>query len=157
MHERWLIVAMTLLSPCQFPEHPYGNLLEKLVLFRHASNNSLVPLQEKENIKDGEIIEIVLSGTVWPPEVLVDAFSDSGRQICMHLQSECRNALTAGLCSCKWACAWRNVEGISAVAMKDYTLMTALVPISVRQHLERALPCPFVGSSMITLDPGGRV
>ena len=83
MHERWLIVAMTLLSPCQFPEHPYGNLLEKLVLFRHASNNSLVPLQEKENIKDGEIIEIVLSGTVSPPEVLVDALSDS-RHVCIY-------------------------------------------------------------------------
>lgn len=50
------------IPPCQFPEHPYGNLMEKLVLFRHASNNSLVPLQEKESIKDGDIIEIVLSG-----------------------------------------------------------------------------------------------
>ena len=47
----------------QFPEHPYGNLAEKLLLFRHSSNNSLVPLRDKESIRDGEIIEIVLSGT----------------------------------------------------------------------------------------------
>ena len=46
----------------QFPEHPYGNLTEKLLLFRHSSNNSLVPLRDKENIRDGEIIEVVLSG-----------------------------------------------------------------------------------------------
>ncbi|CAI8049412.1 Serine/threonine-protein kinase D1, partial [Geodia barretti] len=47
----------------KFPEHPYGDLGEKLLLFRHTPNNSLVPLRDKENIRDGDIIEIVLSGT----------------------------------------------------------------------------------------------
>lgn len=67
-----LISVAVWFSFLQFPEHPYGDLTEKLLLFRHSSNNSLIPLRDKESIKDGEIIEIVLSGLcVWRESVCV--------------------------------------------------------------------------------------
>ena len=46
----------------QFPEHPYGDLTEKLLLYRHCSDNSLKPLKENEPIEDGVIIEVILQG-----------------------------------------------------------------------------------------------
>lgn len=48
----------------RFPDHPYGDLLEKVILFRHdSSSDSLALLQESDPIDDGMIIEIVLAAT----------------------------------------------------------------------------------------------
>ena len=48
--------------PVQFPEHPYGDLLEKVMLFKHCSDDTLLPLQEEDTIEDGMIVEIILQG-----------------------------------------------------------------------------------------------
>ena len=52
------------LSSPQFPEHPYGDLLEKVLLYRHTSDNSLAMLTDSDPIEDGTIIDIVLAGEV---------------------------------------------------------------------------------------------
>ena len=46
----------------QFPEHPYGDLLEKVILFKHNGDNTLLPLGEEDTIEDGMIVEIILAG-----------------------------------------------------------------------------------------------
>lgn len=46
----------------QFPEHPYGDLLDKVLLYRHSSNDNLVAMEANDTIEDGTIIEIVLKG-----------------------------------------------------------------------------------------------
>ena len=46
----------------QFPEHPYGDLLDKVLLYRHSSDDVLVPLEADDPIEDGSIVEIVLRG-----------------------------------------------------------------------------------------------
>ena len=48
----------------QFPEHPYGDLLDKLLLFKHNGENVLIPLTDEDPIEDGTIIDIVLKGNV---------------------------------------------------------------------------------------------
>ncbi|CAI8049417.1 Serine/threonine-protein kinase D3 [Geodia barretti] len=70
----------------KFPEHPYGDLGEKLLLFRHTPNNSLVPLRDKENIRDGDIIEIVLSA---------DSKQEFDDTICPHILTV--NTYTGGI------------------------------------------------------------
>lgn len=60
-------VVMTIMctpthSPFQFPEHPYRDLLDKVLLYRHSSDDALVPLEANDLIEDGSIIEIVLKG-----------------------------------------------------------------------------------------------
>lgn len=46
----------------QFPEHPYGDLIDKVLLYRHSSDNILVPMAANDPVEDGSIIEIVLKG-----------------------------------------------------------------------------------------------
>ena len=46
----------------QFPEHPYGDLLEKVMLFKHSSDDTLLPLEEEDTIVDGMIVDIILRG-----------------------------------------------------------------------------------------------
>ena len=50
------------LTHIQFPEHPYGDLLDKLLLFKHTGDNILSPLTDEDTIEDGTIIDIVLKG-----------------------------------------------------------------------------------------------
>ena len=48
--------------PPQFPEHPYGDLMEKLILYRHEANNQLVPFKANDPVEDGIIVDVVLNG-----------------------------------------------------------------------------------------------
>ena len=53
---------MSFNPPTQFPEHPYGDLLDKVLLYRHSSDDLLVPIRSEDLIEDGSIIEIILRG-----------------------------------------------------------------------------------------------
>ena len=46
----------------QFPEHPYGDLIDKLVLYRHDSDSILVPFEQDDPVTDGMIVEVILKG-----------------------------------------------------------------------------------------------
>ncbi len=56
------IVNLPLLLSPQFPEHPYGDLMEKLLLYKHKANNQLVPFKADDPVEDGIVVDIVLNG-----------------------------------------------------------------------------------------------
>lgn len=60
----------------KFPEHPYGDLLEKVLLYKHTSDNSLAKLTDSDPIEDGTIIDIVLAA---------DAKQEYDDTICPHI------------------------------------------------------------------------
>lgn len=64
------------LTSFQFPEHPYGDLLDKVLLYHHSIEDALVPLGANDPIEDGSIIEIILKGGWSSPNTY------SGRAIC---------------------------------------------------------------------------
>ena len=51
-----------IMSLVQFPEHPYGDLSPKILLYKHSQDDSLVVLKENDQIEDGMIIELILTG-----------------------------------------------------------------------------------------------
>lgn len=51
----------TLVYFLQYPDHPYGDLYDKILLYKHDIANALVPLDEGDTIDDGTVIEIILT------------------------------------------------------------------------------------------------
>ncbi|XP_065920713.1 serine/threonine-protein kinase D3-like [Dysidea avara] len=47
----------------RFPEHPYGDLSPKILLYKHEQDDKLVTLTETDQIEDGMIIELVLTAS----------------------------------------------------------------------------------------------
>jgi hypothetical protein len=50
----------------QFPEHGFYSLVDKILLFRHDNNspNILQHISSPTDVKDGCLVEIVLSGNI---------------------------------------------------------------------------------------------
>ena len=46
----------------QYPDHPYGDIQSKLLLYRHNSDQTLSLLTPDATIYDGIIIDVILSG-----------------------------------------------------------------------------------------------
>lgn len=61
-NSRFLLLSTRFSSLVQFPEHPYGDLLDKVLLYRHSNDDVLLPLGAEDPIEDGSIIEIILTG-----------------------------------------------------------------------------------------------
>jgi hypothetical protein len=49
----------------KYPDHPYGDLYSKLILYKHDGDN-LTPLTDDDPITDGILIDIILVGKLLP-------------------------------------------------------------------------------------------
>lgn len=64
----------------KYPDHPYGDLYNKIILYKHDSANALVPLEEDDTIEDGTVIEIILT---------INSKQEFNSVICPHILKVC--------------------------------------------------------------------
>ncbi|KAL5463755.1 hypothetical protein EMCRGX_G032685 [Ephydatia muelleri] len=64
----------------KYPDHPYGDLYDKILLYKHDIANALVPLDEGDTIDDGTVIEIILT---------INSKQEFNSVICPHILKVC--------------------------------------------------------------------